>query len=109
MIGKPSAALAAQLEADEKDRLAKRKAEFGEEKLKELEKAVEKAKEESEIAPPPEMIGNFPITDVSLQYFQTSRLMGACESYMGTRRGGREQCVGSNHQGRPRRTAEANR
>jgi Zn-dependent M16 (insulinase) family peptidase len=64
-IGKPSAALAAKLDKDEKERIAKRKEEFGEEKLAELERKMQKAKEESDVAPPPEMIGDFPITDVS--------------------------------------------
>jgi Zn-dependent M16 (insulinase) family peptidase len=66
VIGKPSAALSVKIEQDEKDRLAKRKAELGEEKLKQLEKDLEKAKEESDTAPPPEMIKDFPLTDVSL-------------------------------------------
>ena len=64
MIGKPSAALASKIETEEKDRLAKRREELGEEKLKELERLVEEAKAESEIAPPSEMISGFPITDV---------------------------------------------
>lgn len=63
-IGKPSAALAAKIENDEKSRIAKRKEELGEEKLKELEEIMKKAKEESEVPPPPEMISEFPITDV---------------------------------------------
>jgi Zn-dependent M16 (insulinase) family peptidase len=66
MIGKPSAALAAKIESDEKSRIAKRKEELGEEKLKELEKRMQDAKKESEIEPPAEMISEFPITDVSV-------------------------------------------
>lgn len=63
-IAKPSAALATKIDTDEKARVAKRKEELGEEKLKELERIMQKAKEESEVAPPPEMISDFPITDV---------------------------------------------
>lgn len=66
VIGKPSAALSAKIEGDEKDRIAKRKAEMGEEKLKELERKLEQAKTDSNIPPPPEMISSFPLTDVSL-------------------------------------------
>lgn len=65
VIGKPSAALSTKIESDEKERIAKRKAELGEEKLKELERKVEEAKKESDVPPPPEMIGDFPLTDVS--------------------------------------------
>jgi len=65
MIGKPSAALAAKIDTDEKTRIAKRKEELGEEKLKELEKRMQDAKKESEVEPPAEMISGFPITDVS--------------------------------------------
>lgn len=67
VIGKPSAALSAKLEKEEKDRLDKRRAELGDKKLKELERAVEEAKKESEIAPPERMISDFPLTDVSLR------------------------------------------
>jgi Zn-dependent M16 (insulinase) family peptidase len=66
IIGKPSAALSAKIEGDEKERIAKRKAELGEEKLKELEKKVEEAKKESDVPPPPQMISEFPLTDVGL-------------------------------------------
>ena len=65
MVGKPSAALATKIEKDEKERIVQRKEELGEEKLKELEKLMQDAKKESEIEPPAEMIGSFPITDVS--------------------------------------------
>lgn len=64
MIGKPSAALAAKIDTDEKSRIAQRKEELGEEKLKELEKRMQDAKKESEVEPPAEMISGFPITDV---------------------------------------------
>ena len=76
MIGKPSAALAAQIEKDETERLAKRREELGEETLKEMERAVEAAKKEMERTvkatdkgsetPPPSMISDFPITDASI-------------------------------------------
>ncbi len=56
VIGKPSAALSTKLEMEEKERLDQRRTELGEEKLKELEKAVEEAKKESEIPPPESMI-----------------------------------------------------
>ncbi|WWC88419.1 uncharacterized protein L201_003330 [Kwoniella dendrophila CBS 6074] len=65
IIGKPSAALSEKIEKDEKERVEKRKAELGEEKLKELEKKVDDAKKQSDIPPPSEMISNFPITDPS--------------------------------------------
>lgn len=64
-VGKPSAALSAKIESDEKDRLAKRKAELGEEKLKRFEKELEEAKAESDRPAPDGMISDFPITDVS--------------------------------------------
>ncbi|WWC71010.1 uncharacterized protein I206_104963 [Kwoniella pini CBS 10737] len=63
VIGKPSAALSEKIEKDEKERVEKRKAELGEEKLKELERKVEEAKKQSDVPPPSEMISNFPITD----------------------------------------------
>ncbi|OCF75418.1 cytoplasmic protein [Kwoniella mangroviensis CBS 8886] len=63
VIGKPSAALSEKIEKDEKERVEKRKAELGEEKLKELEKRVEDAKKQSDVPPPTEMISGFPITD----------------------------------------------
>ncbi|KAK8858824.1 hypothetical protein IAR55_003054 [Kwoniella newhampshirensis] len=63
IIGKPSAALSAKIEKEENDRIAQRKSELGEEKLKELEKKLEDAKAESNIPPPKEMISDFPITD----------------------------------------------
>nr|XP_019045357.1 cytoplasmic protein [Kwoniella bestiolae CBS 10118]OCF24287.1 cytoplasmic protein [Kwoniella bestiolae CBS 10118] len=63
VIGKPSAALSEKIEKDEKERVEKRKAELGEEKLKELERKVEDAKKQSDVPPPPEMISSFPITD----------------------------------------------
>lgn len=68
MVGKPSAALAAKIEHEEKERLEKRRQELGEDKLKELEEAMQKAKKESETPPPPKMISDFPITDVSRLY-----------------------------------------
>ncbi|WRT68029.1 uncharacterized protein IL334_005004 [Kwoniella shivajii] len=63
VIGKPSAALSAKIEKDEKERVEKRKVELGEEKLKELERKVEEAKKASDVPPPSEMISGFPITD----------------------------------------------
>ncbi|TYJ56451.1 hypothetical protein B9479_002854 [Cryptococcus floricola] len=63
IVGKPSAALSAKIEKDEKERVDKRKAELGEEKLKELEKKLEEAKKASDVPPPSEMIKDFPITD----------------------------------------------
>jgi Zn-dependent M16 (insulinase) family peptidase len=73
IIGKPSAALSEKIDKDEKDRLTKRKEELGEEKLKELEQDLEKAKKESDTPPPPEMIKDFPLTDVS-KYASESKL-----------------------------------
>lgn len=67
-VGKPSAALSAKIESDEKDRLAKRKAELGEEKLKRFEKELEEAKAESDKPAPDGMISDFPITDVSVRF-----------------------------------------
>lgn len=66
-VGKPSAALSAKIESDEKERLAKRKAELGEDKLKQFEKDLEAAKAESDRPPPDGMISDFPITDVGLR------------------------------------------
>ncbi|WWC62849.1 uncharacterized protein I303_105447 [Kwoniella dejecticola CBS 10117] len=63
IIGKPSAALSDKIEKDEKARVEKRKAELGEEKLKELERKVEEAKKQSDVPPPSEVISSFPITD----------------------------------------------
>ena len=66
MIGRPSAKLATKIDGDEKSRIAKRKEELGEEKLKELQRKVDEAKAESDMPPPPSMIRDFPITDVGL-------------------------------------------
>lgn len=63
-IGKPSASLSAKIEQDEKDRLAQRKSELGEEKLKVLQKVLDAAKEESDRPPPENVISDFPLTDV---------------------------------------------
>ncbi|OXG18692.1 cytoplasmic protein [Cryptococcus neoformans Tu401-1] len=65
IVGKPSAALSVKIEKEERERVARRKEELGEEKLKELEAMLEAAKKESEIPPPKEMITSFPITDPS--------------------------------------------
>ena len=65
VIGKPSAALAAKIESDEKSRLAARKAELGEEKLQDLLQLLEDAKAESDRPPPADMINSFPLTNVS--------------------------------------------
>jgi Zn-dependent M16 (insulinase) family peptidase len=64
-IGKPSASLSAKIEQDEKDRIAQRKADLGEDKLKAYQKALDAAKEESDRPPPEKMISDFPLTDVS--------------------------------------------
>lgn len=64
-IGKPSAKLSHQLEQEEKDRLAARRKELGEERLAQLQKDLDAAKAESDQPPPPEMISTFPITNVS--------------------------------------------
>ena len=64
-IGKPSAALAAKIEQDEKARLSARKEQLGPGQLKELEKLLEESKKESDVPPPSEMISDFPLTDVS--------------------------------------------
>lgn len=66
VIGKPSAALSSKIESEEKSRILARKDELGVAKLKELEAELEKAKQESDKPPPPEMIGTFPLTDASL-------------------------------------------
>ncbi|OCF37287.1 cytoplasmic protein [Kwoniella heveanensis BCC8398] len=63
IVGKPSAALSAKIEKDEKERVEKRKSELGEEKLKELEKKLQNAKAASDVPPPTEMISDFPLTD----------------------------------------------
>ena len=56
--------MARKIEADEKSRIVARKAELGEERLKELEHALERAKAESGKLPPPQMIRDFPLPDV---------------------------------------------
>ncbi len=61
--------MSSKIESEEKSRIAARKAELGEQKLKELEEALQKSKAESDTPPPPEMIAQFPITDVSLQSY----------------------------------------
>ncbi|WVR06565.1 hypothetical protein IAU60_003596 [Kwoniella sp. DSM 27419] len=63
IVGKPSSALSTKIEADEKARIGERKAELGEEKLKELEKLLQDSKAASDVPPPTEMISSFPITD----------------------------------------------
>jgi len=101
MIGKPSAALAAKIESDEKSRIAKRKEELGEEKLKELEKRMQDAKKESEVEPPAEMISGFPITDVSVStFFVLVADNAAFESDLGTRGDCCCQSAGTEHQER---------
>ncbi|ORY30613.1 cytoplasm protein, partial [Naematelia encephala] len=63
IVGKPSAALSNKIETDEKERIAKRKKELGEDKLKELDRKLEEAKIESDKQAPEDMITSFPITN----------------------------------------------
>ncbi|WVO17244.1 hypothetical protein L204_104936 [Cryptococcus depauperatus] len=63
IIGRPSTALSEKIKKEEKERIAKRKEELGEEKLRQLGQKLEKAKKESEIPPPKDMITEFPITN----------------------------------------------
>ncbi|KAL7420500.1 hypothetical protein Q5752_004450 [Cryptotrichosporon argae] len=63
VIGKPSPALSAKIEADEKARIAAQKEAYGEKGLEELERKLEHAKKESDQPIPPEMLTSFPLAD----------------------------------------------
>ena len=64
-IGTPSASLAEAKEREEKARVTKRAQDLGEEELKELEKLLNRAKEDNEQPVPAEVIASFPPTDPS--------------------------------------------
>ncbi|WVN87093.1 uncharacterized protein L203_102269 [Cryptococcus depauperatus CBS 7841] len=63
IIGRPSTALSEKIEKEENERIAKRKEDLGEEKLRQLGQKLEKAKKESEIPPPKDMITEFPVAN----------------------------------------------
>lgn len=64
MVGKPSAALADKLEADEKVRLEAQVKKLGSEGLERATKALEAAKAENDIPIPPEVLHQFRIPSV---------------------------------------------
>jgi len=107
MVGKPSAALAAKIEKDEKERIVQRKEELGEERLKELEQLMQDAKTESEVEPPSEMISSFPITDVSRLVTHELLLTVALQINLGTCRNGGMQRTRQGDQERSRGPAQA--
>lgn len=69
ILGKPSMELAKKLKKTEKERLAKRRAELGEEGLKKLKEQVEKAKENNEKPIPSEVLDQWPVPDTSSIHF----------------------------------------
>ncbi|KAF9963915.1 hypothetical protein BGZ65_006325 [Modicella reniformis] len=64
IIGKPSAAHAAKLAADETKRIEEQRERLGPENLKELEEGLQKYKEQNQIPIPTEIFDNFHIPDV---------------------------------------------
>lgn len=68
-IGRPSAQLAAELEKDEKARVAEQKAKFGEEGLKKLQEELDAAKQESDKPIPEEMLTTFPAINVGVSSY----------------------------------------
>ncbi|KAF9175181.1 hypothetical protein BGX20_007750 [Mortierella sp. AD010] len=64
IIGKPSAAHAEKLAADEAKRIEEQRARLGDEKLKELEEELQKHRAQNDIPVPAEIFDNFPIPDV---------------------------------------------
>ncbi|CAG8661582.1 2974_t:CDS:10, partial [Gigaspora rosea] len=64
LLGRPSAKFAKKLIDDEHKRVEKQRETLGPEKLKELEKQLEKAKELNELPIPPQIIENFPVPSV---------------------------------------------
>ncbi|CAG8540342.1 29_t:CDS:10, partial [Dentiscutata heterogama] len=64
LLGCPSAEFAKKLIDDELKRVEKQRETLGPEKLKELEKQLEKAKESNDVPIPPQIIENFPIPGV---------------------------------------------
>ncbi|KAI9139952.1 Metalloenzyme, LuxS/M16 peptidase-like protein [Paraphysoderma sedebokerense] len=75
LIGKPSAALAKQIQEDEKARLDKQRSDLGPEKLKQLQERLDHAMQENDKPIPPEMIGEFPTPklDISFPNVDTGR------------------------------------
>lgn len=69
VVGKPSAKLSAEIEKVEKERVAKQKEEYGPDGLKKLAEELEKAKEESDLPIPEEVLTSFPVTNVSSELF----------------------------------------
>lgn len=69
ILGKPSMELAKKLKKTEKERLAKRRQELGEEGLKKLKERVEKAKQNNEKPIPPEVLDQWPVPDTSSIHF----------------------------------------
>ena len=69
ILGKPSANLSAQLEADEKNRIAAQKAQLGPSGLKDLEQKLEQAKSENDKEIPRTLLEKFKIPDTSSIHF----------------------------------------
>lgn len=83
VIGKPSAKLANQLEADTKARLEETKKKFGPEGLKQLEEKLHAAQEKNDKPYPDEFLSDFPIPDVeSIDWIEveTARTDGKLDS-----------------------------
>lgn len=73
ILAVPSAKLATQLMEDEHKRIEKRKAELGEEGLKKLAEALEKAKSDNDDEVTAEMLSKFPVPDAdSIHFIQTT-------------------------------------
>ncbi|KAF9918748.1 hypothetical protein BX616_006122 [Lobosporangium transversale] len=64
IIGKPSAAHAEKLAADEAKRIQEQRERLGEKRLKELEEELQKHRAQNDIPVPTEIFDNFPIPDV---------------------------------------------
>ena len=69
ILGKPSMELAKKLKKAERERLAKRRAELGEDGLKELKEKVEKAKQNNEKPIPSDVLDQWPVPDTSSIHF----------------------------------------
>ncbi|KXJ93323.1 Metalloenzyme, LuxS/M16 peptidase-like protein [Microdochium bolleyi] len=73
ILGKPSKKLAEKQKSEEEDRIAKRKAELGEEGLKKLQHDLDEAKKQNEIEIPAELLGKWPVPPTESIHFIESR------------------------------------
>ncbi|KAM7207549.1 Metalloenzyme, LuxS/M16 peptidase-like protein [Naviculisporaceae sp. PSN 640] len=85
ILGKPSMKLATSLKEAEEARVAKRKAELGEEGLKKLKETLENAKTHNEKPIPPGVLDQWPVPDTSSIHFIES----------GTARSGKARSLGN--------------